>query len=324
VSVCVNRIGTGFSTESRRHLTRATGALLQALKEVKQTRVVYLELAEYEVALWSRDTYNDAVVNIFTRLNTAGRTLTREDITFAWLKIGWDATATENRSAKACMDDLRERLADLSISIGDEDVISAISLVWAVAFNSGRLLTNNDLIRGEAIRPMASDISKNWSLLVEAVVRVCDHVRDHGLVFREHYQSVNSLAYLWAWYFAALRWRQEQRLKEREKNSLEKGLLATLESSVDRWLICSQWADVWAYASAQNVAGYAARLAQEIQALAGAPKVSDLVSGLKTYLEKELKELEPAAINGLLTISAYSRQMVRNYYTALWLWNRLD
>jgi hypothetical protein len=80
----------GVSEEHREHQARATGALLMALKDVKQTRVTYLELAEYEEALGSREVYNDAVVNIFTRLNTAGRTLTREDITFAWLKVGWN------------------------------------------------------------------------------------------------------------------------------------------------------------------------------------------------------------------------------------------
>jgi hypothetical protein len=86
----------GVSEHDRNHQKRATGALLMALKEVKQTRVTYLELAEYEEALGSRELYNDAVVNIFTRLNTAGRTLTREDITFAWLKIGWNTARTQN------------------------------------------------------------------------------------------------------------------------------------------------------------------------------------------------------------------------------------
>ena len=240
----------------------------------------------------SRDTYNDAVVNIFTRLNTAGRTLTREDITFAWLKIGWNAVATENQSAKACIENLREQLAELSVSIPDEDVISAISFVWSVAFNSGRLLNNNDLIRGDAIRPMASDISSHWHLLIEAVTRICEHARERELRFREHYQSVNSLAYLWAWYFAALRWRQEQKPKELEKDSLVKGLAAALDALMDRWLICSQWADVWAYGSAQNIAGYAARLAELAQSLAGKPQVFDVVAILKGRLEAELKGME--------------------------------
>ena len=232
----------GFAVGAQNDFKRATGALLMALKEVKQTRVTYLELAEWEQGLGTRDTYNDAIVNIFTRLNTAGRTLTREDITFAWLKIGWDTSYTQNQGAQACIEALREELEELSVSISIEDVISAVSFVWSVSFNAGRLLNNDDLIKGDAIRPMASNISQNWNLLVEAVNRICTHAKDRGLRFREHYQSVNSLAYLLSWYFAALRWQQEHAPKELEKDALEKRLAATLDALMDRWLICSQWA----------------------------------------------------------------------------------
>src|SRR5262249_13261846 len=136
---------------------RAVGALIIALREVKQTRVTYLELSQYESAHGDRDVYNDAIVNIFTRLNTAGRTLTREDITFAWLKIGWDTAATGNKSAKACIENLSQQLEDLSLPLSVEDVISAVSFVWSTSFNNGKLLSNNDLMRGEAIRPMADN-----------------------------------------------------------------------------------------------------------------------------------------------------------------------
>lgn len=130
----------GASEEIQKHQSRPVGALLMALKDVKQTRVTYLELAEYEPALGSRDVYNDAIVNIFTRLNTAGRTLTREDITFAWLKIGWKTDYTQKQSAKSCIEDLAQQLGELSLPIAVEDVVSAISFVWAVSFNSGKLL----------------------------------------------------------------------------------------------------------------------------------------------------------------------------------------
>ncbi|MGH8012717.1 MAG: hypothetical protein ACREQ4_09480 [Candidatus Binataceae bacterium] len=139
-----------------------------ALRDVKQTRVTYLELAEYEAGLGSRDVYNDAVVNIFTRLNTAGRTLTREDITFAWLKVGWNTAMTDGKSASICIERLRQQLEDLSLPIAIEDVISALSFVWAICFRDGKLLTNDDLMRGEAIRPMAVQVSENWNQVVEA------------------------------------------------------------------------------------------------------------------------------------------------------------
>jgi 5-methylcytosine-specific restriction endonuclease McrA len=295
-----------------------------ALKEVKQTRVTYLELAEYEEALGSREIYNDAVVNIFTRLNTAGRTLTREDITFAWLKIGWNTACTQNESAKACFEALVQQLEELSVPISVEDVVSAISFVWSVSFNSGNLLNNNDLMKGEAIRPMAANISENWALVVEAATRICAHAKDRGLRFREHYQSVNSLAYLWAWYFAALRWRQQRKPKELEKDALDKSLASTLDALMDRWLICTQWADVWASVTAQSLGGYATRLAVRALALAEEPDVASVIGALTEQLQSEVKDIEQAAVNGLSAMNADDRQQVRTYYTALWLWNRLE
>ncbi|WP_316170076.1 DUF262 domain-containing protein [Bradyrhizobium sp. SZCCHNRI1058] len=314
----------GFSLDDRGNFRRATGALLMVLRNVKQTRVTYLELSEYEEALGSRDTYNDAVVNIFTRLNTAGRTLTREDITFAWLKIGWNAASTEGMGARACIESLRDHLASLAISLIDEDVISAISFVWSISFNGGRLLTNNDLIKGETIRPMASDISSNWNLLFEAVTRVCELAQERGLRFREHYQSVNSLAYLWAWYFSALRWRDDRQSKELEKDSLEKSLVQALHSLMDRWLLCSQWAGVWAVGSAQNIAGFAARLAQCVKQCSEASTAANVVADLTKVLEAELRSLDQQATTAVLGMNAYDRQGARAYYTPLWLWNRLD
>ena len=314
----------GVSEEMRRTQKRPTGALLMALKDVKQTRVTYLELAEHEEALGPRESYNDAIVNIFTRLNTAGRTLTREDITFAWLKVGWNTACTENQSAKACVEQLARDLDELSVPVSVEDVVSAVSFVWSVSFNSGRLLNNDDLMRGEAIRPMAANVSEHWPLVTEAAIKVCEHARDRRLRFREHYQSVNALAYLWAWYFAALNWRQEHGLKELEKDSMGKSLAGTLDLLMDRWLICSQWAGVWASGSAQSLSGYATRLAACAQSLAEKPDVPSAIAELRQRLESELKDIEQAAVTGLMTINADDRNEVRGYYTALWLWNRLE
>ncbi len=312
----------GASEEEQNNRSRSVASLILALKEVKQTRVTYLELAEYEEALGSRDTYNDAIVNIFTRLNTAGRTLTREDITFAWLKIGWRTEYTHGQSAKSCIEELADKLVDLSLPISVEDVVSAISFVWSVSFNAGKLLTNDDLMKGEAIRPMAANVSEHWSVVVEAVTKVSGHVRDRGWRFREHYQSVNSIAYLWAWYFAALRWRDGGGLKELEKDLLDKCLADALDTLVDRWLICSQWAGIWA--SAQDLTGYATRLATRLAELGVKSDPVDAAAILKDHLQSEVITLDQPATNGMLAINADDRQQVRLYYTSLWLWNRLD
>lgn len=314
----------GVSEEMRVHQKRSTGALLLALKDVKQTRVTYLELAEYEEGLGSREVYNDAVVNIFTRLNTAGRTLTREDITFAWLKTGWNTACTQNKNAKACFDDLRQKLEEALLPFSIEDIVSAISFVWSASFNSGKLLNNDDLMKGEAIRPMAANVSENWTFIIEAATSICEKAKDRGLRFREHYQSVNALAYLWAWYFAALRWRQERNLNVTDKDSLDKHLDDALDRLMDRWLICSQWAGIWSSASSQSLGGYATRLADCVHALSTKADVAGAVAELNQRLESEVRDIEQEAVNGLKTINAHDRQQVRSYYTALWLWNRLD
>jgi 5-methylcytosine-specific restriction endonuclease McrA len=314
----------GVPDRTRGEQKRALGALIIALRDVKQTRVTYLELAEYDAAHGDRDVYNDAIVNIFTRLNTAGRTLTREDITFAWLKIGWETEATEHESAKACIEALAQQLDDLALPLSVDDVISAVSFVWSTSFNAGKLLTNNDLMRGDAIRPMAANVSKNWHLVVDAANRISAHAKDRGLRFREHYQSVNALSYLWAWYFIALQWGCQRRLKELDKDALEKRLADALDKYMDRWLICSQWAGVWASSSATSLGKYASGLATCSQGLSERSDVMSAVDALAGQIEADLKEIEQAAVNFLLTINADDRQQVRTYYTALWLWNRLD
>jgi Protein of unknown function DUF262 len=314
----------GVAEIDRSKQKRALGALIMALREVKQTRVTYLELAQYEEMHGDRDIYNDAIVNIFTRLNTAGRTLTREDITFAWLKIGWNTESTEGKSAKACIDILKQQLDDLSLPISIEDVISAVSVVWSTSFNAGKLLTNNDLMRGDAIRPMAANVSENWHLVVEAATRISSQAKDRGLRFREHYQSVNAISYLWAWYFSALQWASRRGLTVVNNDALEKCLGESLDKYMDRWLICSQWAGVWASSSAANLSKYAAGLAACNSELEEVNDVESAIKTLASRMETDLKEIEQDAASFLLTMNADDRQQVRSYYTALWLWNRLD
>ncbi len=178
-------------------LARPVGALLLTLARVKKTRVTYLELAEFDEKIFSREAYNDAVVNIFTRLNTAGRTLTREDITFAWLKVGWIPAVTGNRSAAQCFEELLDRLAEEHLELTTEDLISGVSFVWSTVHGEGRLLGNNDLLKGEAIRPMAADLSRNWNTLTGALQAASGAVWGRGYVCYQHYQSLNSIFVLW-------------------------------------------------------------------------------------------------------------------------------
>jgi 5-methylcytosine-specific restriction endonuclease McrA len=156
------------------------------------------------------------------------------------------------------------------------------------------------------------------------MTRVSAHIKDRDLRFREHYQSINALSYLWAWYFIALRWGSQRHLKETDKDALDKRLAEALDKYLDRWLICSQWAGVWASSSASNFSKYASGLAACAQKLSKTSDVPSATDALAAQIEADLKEMEQAAVDSLMTMNADDRQQVRGYYTALWLWNRLD
>jgi 5-methylcytosine-specific restriction endonuclease McrA len=59
-------------------------------------------------------------------------------------------------------------------------------------------------------------------------------------------------------------------------------------------------------------------------ALADKPDVASVIEALSQQLQSELQDIEQAAVNGLAAMNADDRQQVRGYYTALWLWNRLE
>jgi hypothetical protein len=305
-------------------LSRPVGSLLLTLGRVKRTRVTFLELAEFSDKFFTRENYNDAVVTIFTRLNSAGRVLTREDITFAWLKTGWKPAVTGNRSAAKCFDELDEELQRYQLELTTEEIISGVSFLWSVAHGSGRLLSNNDLLRGGTIRPMAGDLSDNWGTIVGAILNASAIVLERGFLYKQQYQSLNSLFVLWAYCYVADRWLAENPRKELENDAFTKHKEELLNEFVDRWLICSQWAGRWTSSTGETIAGYAKRLAECAQAVRvehDSEKTSLLLRG---FLETEAKAIESEAMNGLQALQVSRREQVRGYFTALWIWHRLD
>lgn len=305
-------------------LTRPMGSLLTTLARVKKTRVTYLELAEFDEKLFTREAYNDAVVNIFTRLNTAGRTLTREDITFAWLKVGWIPSLTGNRNASQCFEELIDRLGDEKLELTTEDTISGVSFVWSTVYAAGRLLGNNDLIKGDAIRPMARDLSQNWQTVVGAVKTASNAVWKRGYLYHQHYQSLYSVFVPWSWQYIADLWLANHPLRELDHDDFTKRIAKALNEYVDRWILGSQWAGRWAVASAETIVGYANRLSECAKAVKDAPTPDKAVELLRGFLEAEVKALEVDAINGIQSIQVRRREVVRVYFAPLWIWHRLD
>lgn len=305
-------------------LVRPLGSLLMALARVKKTRVTYLELKEYDENVVSRENYNDAVVNIFTRLNTGGRTLTREDITFAWLKVGWDPKKTGNTGAAECFDALESELVAQNLGIITEDLISGVSFVWSSVYADGKLLSNNDLLKGDAIRPMAKQLSENWSTLTTAIIAATTAIADRKLTYHQHFQSLNSVVFLWTWRYIAELWLSNHPLRTLDHDAAQKRIAAVFNKYADRWLLCSQWAGTWAVASAERIAAFSKKLNDCAKNLAKAVSPDEMIVLLETLLETEVRALEAPANATIQTLQASRREMVRTYYSPLWIWHRID
>jgi len=305
-------------------LVRPVGSLLMTLSRVKKTRVTYLELSEFDEKTFSREAYNDAVVNIFTRLNTAGRTLTREDITFAWLKVGWKPELTGNRNASQCFEELIDRLSDEKLDLSTEDTVSGVSFVWSTVYADGRLLGNNDLIKGDAIRPMAKDLSQNWNIVIGAIQTASNMVWKRGYLYHQHYQSLYSNFILWSWQYIADSWLAAHSLRELESDAFNKRVASALNDYADRWLMGSQWAGRWAVASAETIVGYAKRLSECAKLVKATNDPEKATQLLREFLETEIKALEADAITGIQAIQVRRRELVRVYYAPLWVWHRLE
>ncbi len=316
----------GVPGEKAEKLLVPMGELMTTLRDVKLSKVTYLELLAFDKHIWTEDAYNDAIVNIFTRLNTAGRTLTREEITLAWLKVGWEPDATGGRTAGTCFLELLAELADRGLNIEMDSLVSAVTFIWSVCCNGGQLLANRDLLRGATIRPMASDLAKRWNDIRRALLIGLDAVNGRGLDYGSggQYSSLNALAVVWAWLYLAFQWESAHGMTVTQRDDFHKKCLATLDSILDRWLICSQWAGRWAGSSSTVIAGYAKALHEDFLACNALGTLEEVHQVLCNRFQGLVKELDTDATNFVTTLSAGSRERVSAYRTALWIWHRLD
>lgn len=316
----------GLSADITKTLLQPLAELLSTLRDVKLAKVTYLELQQFNEDIWTRDAYNDAVVNIFTRLNTAGRTLTREEITLAWLKVGWDSSKTMNRSAGDCFTILQGDLASHGLRLEMDELVGAVSLMWSAIAAEGKLLTNADLLKGTVIRPMATGLSSTWREVCSACLEATSMITDLGYEYgsRGHFSSSYALAIVWGWLHLAESWQVMHPLKVTEQDAFKKKCLASARESLDRWILGSQWAGIWAQSSSSTIATYVRKLHEVWKQMAPVASPSDAHYLWAEYLSGLIQNFEGEASSYVGTFSASSRERVSGYKNMLWIWHRLN
>lgn len=243
----------------------------------------------------SEGDFEGQIVDIFTRLNTAGTPLTREQILAAEIKNAWEQFPEK-------IDALKEKLGAsryfLSGHLQDDDLVSGFNLLLKVETKTPNI--------NEVYRQLGKNQDR-WnmlwarfevftSLLLE---KLCD---DYGVRYSQEYNSFHAI-----WFAISLLHITQQEVNDE--------LDAELIHEIVRWLMVSGWAKIWANRSGQSVKEYTSKLI-EYSAEHTAKDV------LKTWLtDSKLQENARITIDNM---KASARGQVRLYYTALWVWMHMD
>ena len=312
--VSVQRIGT---------LKKPLAQLVKLLEEVKNSQVGVLELRAFSASAGDgQDGYGDAVVNIFTRLNTAGRTLTTQEITFAWIKRTW--TLGPEMPAERAFRTLREDLARRAFDLSIDDVVQAAALVWAVLDNGGVALGPKDLLRGERVQPMVPGIANRWSRLAQNLLRSAEIVHGLGVAYGRHFQSLNAFLLLSLWRMTGEEWIFEKRLGAIDRIAAAKGLNDLVRSYAERWLALTTWAGRWRESSGEAVVQYLKELSTLWVAIKDLPKHTDVHGKLRERMDAWCAGVIGDAEVFVVNLAVERREDVRAYFLPLWIWHRLD
>jgi hypothetical protein len=314
----------GIAEEKLPALVPPLRSLVRSFTDLKQTEIAYLRLISYDPKLFKDPTlYNDAIVNIFTRLNTAGRTLTRQEITFAWIKSCWDAGKTNGLDAQVCFQSLRKSLADKALPIEMDQVVKGISSTWSALRGKGFLLSDRDLLRGETIRPMATDICALWGVIERSANVVTQKINERDFEHQRTFVSLNAVFVMWGWWALYEEWLSLHPLKVVETHNLTKGVTDALMKYLDRWLVLTHWAGQWSSSTDATFGEYVADLAKLREAIFNEQAYDQVVLHMEGRLSSWIDALKGSAeahVNGL---QAQDRRGVRAYYVPLWIWHRL-
>jgi hypothetical protein len=309
----------------RDQLIEPMSELLEEICSIKNQEVYFLQISAY-TALWTQQEYNEAIVTVFTRLNAAGRALKDEEITMAWLKVGWEPSLTNSKTAAECREDLRKEL-DPIFAVENEEDVKLISYVWAIFHKNGRLLEARDLLDGQIMQPMALQISTDWIPFIKSINQSVYLIQERNL--KDLLNSFNAIIVACSVYYLYLLWQNENSaiwnsMREVDRENCDKRIESIFNPFLDRWLLCSHWAGTWSNSSGLEFQAFAIDISKT-WANRNRTNLSTtaFINDFEMICTSILDRVKPKAIVHVNTLEA-SRNTVSQYRSILWLWHRLD
>ena len=274
----------------------------------------------------AKQEYDDAIVGIFTRLNTAGRALTREEITFAWLKSTWnDIGIAGDNYPKA--EDFVSRLKEVFTpwNVSDDDiVIRALSILWCVhdTDRHGGLLENRELLQAGIIRKMSRFLRSNADAVVEAAEKTKVLYEDGHLTTVS--DSFNGVAIAWALYFTGEKARRRitQTASEHDRDNSKKRIDAIVRFFLPRWSALASWGEYWTAHTAVFLGQVSSVLSDGVARTDSSTDMDELSAGL-TSLSQAVTGIVQSGAQNSLRMRLWERKVFL-YRSRLEIWQGLE
>lgn len=271
--------------------------LQRALCAVKKNDVPILKINQDYCASKNEEP-EDAVVNMFTRLNMSGTPLTKEQLLASRIKTAWS--------------DFPEKLSEFiglfsspayEMPLDADEVVNGFNIVL-------KAITKESDIRKIYQKLTPGLWSKYWVFYSKVFRSLVDELKIRQIRWKHEFHSLYLL-----WFAVAL-----VVLELLEANSDfpedESTSVNDMIHSLIRWMFVSTWSGMWANKSGQSVKHYTHCVMQpEIQNRKPKDTLNAWVSS---------PSLQKAATDAIDRLMASSRGSVRQYYTYLLVWHRMN
>jgi len=313
-------------------LIKPLSEFMTVVAEVKHfTYITRLTIKEFEKSgIDDRSFYNNAIVNIFARLNTAGRTLTRQEITLAWLKLGWNETTKEQEDCGATLEELLIKLNGYDnngMQLSIDNLVDILSLFWIITERNGDnqnelILNDKDLVNGNIMKNIGNHTYEYWPT-IEVVLLYCKKTFESRGLSECFAQSNYAFYFICGWIFiAAISSDQNKGRKRETEIKFDTQINGSFDMFIDKWFFSTLLADTWSTSS--NYLKFVGRLCKLHKSIKNCNDPQSSIVLLTQELDIVLSDLKQDAIRRIDELHASKRNEVIAYKNVLWLWNRLS
>ncbi|MEG0143596.1 MAG: DUF262 domain-containing protein [Akkermansia sp.] len=273
------------------------------MRSLKKLEIPILNVNKGIIEHFNENDYEDTIVNIFTRLNTSGTPLTKEQIQAAQIKSKWPEFMEYLENFKVLMGNKR-------IDMETDDIVNGFNILLKAYTTKEKLKDIYEIISN----------SQKWSFLwgefQEKTIKIIDSLENRGVRHKLEFRSLYVL-----WFPVVLSFLTER--LETSKKENEDDLLDTYGQLLVKWVFVTNWAKIWANRSNQFVSKYTKYLIDLSKKInSDLTTTHDCIAEIQNWLADN--NLQKSATDTLDTLTASSRGSVRNYYNSLWVWSRLD